>query len=864
MQLLERERCLAQLTEWLAGATGQAGCIALVGGEAGIGKTSLLHEFAKQPRATRMLWGACDALFTPRPLAPLHDIARQTQGALLAALNSASNRDEIFNAALDELERSATLVVLEDMHWADEATLDLLKFLGRRVHRTRAMLVVTYRDDEVNAQHPLRFVIGDLPRASTRRMPLSPLSESAVAQLAAQAGRPPNGLHALTGGNPLFVTELLAVAAESVPATVRDAVLARVSRLAPRAREIAELVSVVPGKTENWLLEHAAPPDDAAIEECLGIGMVRHEDGALAFRHELTRRALEDSLSQPRQQSLHAKVLAALAQRPGVPAARHVHHADRARNASVVMQLAPTAAREAALVGAHRESASYYEVALRYADGLQPEQRAQLLEHLSYEHYLTDQVEPSIEARRQTLAIWRAAEMRAKEGDTLRWLSRLSWFAGRRADATQYAEDAIATLEELDPGPELAMAYSNRAQLHMLGHEVQATIDWAQRAITLAERWRNDEILSHALNNYGTAKALVGDRSGWTQLERSLQLALSGGLHEHAARAYTNLASTSVAERTYEIASRWLNEGIAYCEERDLDSWSAYMLAWRARARFEQGDWQGASEDLRSVLSRRCTATVSRMTALTVLGHLRVRRGDPDASSPLEEVRALTGTVQELQRTGPLVLALAEAAWLRDDREAVIRDVRSVYEVARERREPWLTGELAAWLWRTDALAEQPVDIAEPYTLEISGDWRAAAQAWQKLGCPYERASMLAWYGGESEQREALAMFEQLGAAPAAQALRKELRAKGVRGIPRGSRPSTRNNEYGLTKREAEVLRFLSQGLRNAVIAKRLFLSTKTVDHHVSAILTKLGVSSRAQAVTMALAMTRKVSGQES
>ncbi len=235
MELLERERCFADLAEWLRNSGERGGCLALVAGEAGIGKTVLLQEFSHLQRDTRVLWGACDALFTPRPLAPLHDIARQTQGALLAAMNSGAVRDAIFGAALDELEREKSLVVFEDMHWADEATLDLLKYLGRRIHRTHAMLAVTYRDDEVGPRHPLRYVIGDLPRTSTRRMVLAPLSESAVAELAARAERPSHGLHGITGGNPLFVTEVLAAAVDTVPATVRDAALARAARL-PRRR----------------------------------------------------------------------------------------------------------------------------------------------------------------------------------------------------------------------------------------------------------------------------------------------------------------------------------------------------------------------------------------------------------------------------------------------------------------------------------------------------------------------------------------------------------------------------------------------------------------------------------------------------
>jgi DNA-binding CsgD family transcriptional regulator/tetratricopeptide (TPR) repeat protein len=852
MDLLEREQCLADLTAWLSAVAERGGCIALVGGEAGIGKTALLQEFSKQQREARVLWGACDALFTPRPFAPLHDIARQTQGALLTAVNSGANRDAIFTAALDELERANALVVLEDMHWADEATLDLLKYLGRRIHRTHVMLAVTYRDDEVGSRHPLRFVIGDLPRASTRRMSLLPLSESAVARLASRAGRPSKGLHGITGGNPLFVTEVLAADADTVPAKVRDAVLARAVTLSAAAREIAELVCVVPGKTEAWLLEESVRPHEAGIEGCLGIGMVRDEDASLGFRHELARRAFESSLSQARRQSLHAKVLAMLVQRPGIPAARLAHHAYGARNAEALLRFAPVAAAQAASLGAHRDAASHYQLALRLAQDLSPAEYARLQEQLSYECYLTGQHERAIAAQRSALEIWRASGERLKEGDALRWLSRLSWFTGRRAEADRYGADAVTTLESLPPGPELAMAYSNRADLDMESHEANASIDGARRAIMLAEAWANAEILSHALSTLGTVRLIGGDTAGWADLDRSLQLALAGGFQDEVARAYTCLSAMAVSCRDYNQASRHLSEGLAYCEEHDLDSWRVYLLAYSARMRFEQGDWHRATEDAEAALRHPRATPIARIPALRILGHLRIRRGDPDAGAPLGEARSLGGPIPELQRIGTLAAICAEAAWLAGDREGVLREVQPAYELARHRSDPRMKGELAAWLWRAAALEQQPADIAEPYALEISHDWQGAARAWRALGCPYEHACMLAWYGGEPEQREALAIFEGLGAAPAAHSLRKQMRAQGVRRIPRGSRMSTRLNSFGLTRREVEILALLSEGLRNSVIAKRLFVSTKTVDHHVSAILTKLGVPSRAQAVAMA------------
>jgi DNA-binding CsgD family transcriptional regulator/tetratricopeptide (TPR) repeat protein len=851
MELLEREQCLLDLTGWMDAAARDQGCMVLLGGEAGIGKTALLQQFAGHVQGSRVLWGACDALFTPRPLAPLHDIAQQAQGALLAALSSAASAGAIFTAALAELQRMKALVVFEDVHWADEATIDLLKFLGRRIHRTHVMLALSYRDDELGARHPLRGVMGDLPRASTHRMTLAPLSEAAVVRLASAAGRPAAGVHGVTGGNPLFVTELLAGVAGAVPATVRDAVLARAMKLEPAARRLAELISVVPGKTEPWLLDRAAHPEEAAIEGCLGIGMVRSDDGSLAFRHELARRAFEDSLSQPRRRELHARVLEALVARPGCSAARAAQHADGARDRAQVLRYATLAAREAASVGAHREAASHYRIALRYADGLAPVERAGLYSQLAYESYMTGEYELSFEAQRSALEVWRGQGLLLKEGDSLRWLSRLSWILGHGAEAARYCAEAVSVLEPLPSSPELAMAYSNRADLAMECHEADIAIESAQRAIVLAETWNSPEILCEASTALGTMRLIVGDTSGWADLNRSLELALANGLQEQAASAYTDLGAMAVSRRQYEQASGYLAAGLRYCEERDLDFCLPYILAYRARLRFEQGDWKRAAEDIDAVLRQTNTRSNTKIPALRTLAHLRVRRGDPAAAGAIREARALAGPNPELQRAGMLALVAAEAAWLAADPEGVLREVRPVFEVARHRRDPRMNGELAAWLWRVGALDERPSDIAEPYALEISGDWRAAANAWRMLGCPYEHATLLGWHGTESDQREALVILEALGAGPAEHSLRRRMRERGVRRIPRGSRRSTRQNPYGLTRREAEVLALLSEGLRNTVIAKRLFLSTKTVEHHVSAVLAKLGVDSRIEAVTL-------------
>src|SRR6185369_10012415 len=500
MELLEREQFSGELEAILGDVAAGTGRFVLVSGEAGIGKTSLLERFAEtHKKQARILWGACDALFTPRPLGPLYDIAHQAQGNLLALLEEGAPRASILSAVLDELEssRAPSITVIEDVHWSDEATLDLLKFIGRRINRTNSMVIVTYRDDEVGADHPLRLVLGDLPRRSVARLRLPPLSESGVHTLADRAGRHIEDLYAVTGGNPFFVTEALASKESGVPVTVSDAVLSRAARLSRASRAVLELVSVVPARAEIWLLNDTISPGTAALEECVSAGMLRSEGEAIGFRHELARRAIEDSLAAPRRQSLHALVLKALRNRGSEALlARIVHHAAQAGDGAAVLEHAPIAARQAAALNAHRESASHYHTALRYADRLAPDERARLLECRSYECYLTGQGEEALEARREALQIWTQLGDERRRGDNLRWMSRITWGLGRKMEAEGYSIDAVTILDKLSPGPELAMAYSNRAQLHMLAEEHAQTMLWGSRAIELAEKLGATETLA--------------------------------------------------------------------------------------------------------------------------------------------------------------------------------------------------------------------------------------------------------------------------------------------------------------------------------------------------------------------------------
>jgi DNA-binding CsgD family transcriptional regulator len=853
--LLERSAQLAVLEQALAAVTdAEAGRVVLVSGEAGIGKTTLLRAFGAGLGSVRVLSGACDSLITPRPLGPLADIAEQTGGELALTLEQSAGAGAVLSALGRELRRRRpTVVVLEDLHWADEATLDLLRLLGRRIEMMPALVVATYRDDELDRSHPLRIVLGELPRANVTRLPLNRWSLAAVADLAQEHGIDPEELHRSTSGNPFYVTEALA-AGGSIPGSVRDAVLARAARLDADARALLDAVAIVPGHAELRLLEALAGEQVAQLERCLASGMLRSERDRVYFRHEIARVVVEEALPPDRAVALHRRALEALVAARGErdDLARIAHHAEAAGDGQAVLRYAPPAGERAAAVGAHREAAAQFARALRFADGLGRAERAGLLERRSYECYLTDDLQAAIQARRLALSEHTERGDRLRAGDTHRWLSRLFWFSGDNTTASAEAEQAIELLETLPPGPELAMAYSNMAQLAMLADDVPQTRLWGTRAIELAERLGDTETLVHALNNVGTVELHYGTSDAVHKLERSLALSLQAGLDEHVARAYTNLGAGAIMCRDYELGDRNLRAGIDYCHERDLDAWGLYMTGWRARSQLDQGQWDLAAASATAVVELAGVPAASRITPLAVLGRLRARRGDPDPWAPLDEAAELARPTGELQRLAPVATARAEAHWLAGQATAVAPDTDAALQLAVAREDKWAIGELCLWRRRAGIEEASAAVAAEPFALELAGDAAGAARWWQTAGCPYDAAMALAFSDSEDALRRSLAELQRLGARPAVARVARTLRERGARDLRQGPRSATLENPALLTARELEVLQLLSEGLRNAQIAECLVVARKTVDHHVSAILRKLDSSTRTQAVAEA------------
>lgn len=852
--LLERSQHLATLRQALAAvAAGQGGRLVLIGGEAGAGKTTLVRYFCDaHARHTRVLWGACDALFTPRALGPLLPVAAATGGDLADLVAGQVRPHEVATTLLDELGAvTPTVLVLEDVHWADQATLDVISLVSRRVGEARALVLATYRDDELGRSHPLRLVLGDLAtRAPVARLHLDPLSRAAVAELATtrQADLDVDALYDRTGGNPFFVTEALAAGRSEIPATVRDAVLARVARLGTRATRLLEAAAVVPGAVELWLLERMVGEDTAALEECLGSGALVPTPAGTGFRHELARLAVEESVPPDRRLALHRAAMAALATPPtgGPDAARVAHHAEAANDAAAVLDHAPAAAARAAAVGAHREAAAQYARALRFAGGAAPEVVTTLNERHAHECYLTGQFQDAVAAERRALALHRTHGRRREEGDCLRRLSRLVFYTGRIRESRDLARRAVTVLEDLPAGRELAWAYSNVSMQEEDPEEVTA---WTARAIELAESLGDREILCHALTNLGTWEVLDGSGQGWEKLEHSLAVGLEEGYEEAVGRAFSLLAIAAIHTRSYERAEDVIARGIAYDTDRDLHSHRLILLAHRAWLELDRGRWEEALATARTALGE--PTEPYRVFALPVVALVHARRGQSGAQQALEEARRLA-PADELLRSARVAAARAEVAWLEGRNQAAVRATEAAYHLAVRKRASWALGPLAAWRRRAGVEDPVPEGVAAPYRAELAGEWQRAAELWTAAGCPYEAALALADAEGTEPLHRALEELQRLGAGPAADIVARRLRQRGVRGLPRGPRPATRANPSNLTPRQREVLGLLTLGLHNREIAQRLFIATKTVDHHVSAILRKLQVRTRAQAAAEA------------
>jgi DNA-binding CsgD family transcriptional regulator/tetratricopeptide (TPR) repeat protein len=852
--LLEREAQLASLGEYAAEAGDGDGRMVLVAGEAGVGKSALVEQAQRDLPGASWFWGACDGLFTPRPLGPLFDIAAKLGGELLELCRADAPRTDLFSALLRQVSEPGGLrvLVVEDIHWADEATIDLLRFLGRRIRDAPVLLIVTYRDDGLSATDPLRIALGDLAaQRSVRRIGLAPLSADAVRVLAGGQGFDAAALYRLTGGNPFYVTEVVQCGMGEIPVSARDAVLARVSRLSAGAREVLDAAALMGTRVEFPLLESVSEARPEAADELLASGLLAGDGAGLSFRHEIVRRAVAGAVPPLRSGRIHARILGALRDRGCDDEARLAFHAEAAGDGPEVLRYAPAAARRAAALGAHREAAAQFERSLRFSGGLDPAAVAGLYDGLAAECGLLDRWQDAADALEQALGRWRQAGDRRREGATLRTLSRTMWRLCRGHEALAAAEAAVSLLEPLGPSAELAWAQVNLASRRLDDGQYEVAVGLTRRAEAIAEWLGVPEVLSEALNTQGCALACLG--GDWTgPLERALEIAVAEGLQEQAGRAFANLHVRYCSELRFTEAERYFADGVAYCDEHDIGTFGICLRGEHTGTLEMLGRWDESAALSRELLTRSQASPVNRINPLLSLAKILARRGQPGAQEHLDEaMRSADGTTIS-SYVLRVRLARAEACWLQG-RDADARREAELAADASTDDDGWECGMIAVWLRRTGSGRPPRGELAEPYRQQIDGDWEQAAHLWTQLGCRYEAALAMLESGAEAALRGALGIFTDLGAMAAAGVTRQAMRERGVRSIPAGPRAATRAHPLGLTRREHEVLDLIVDGHTNAEIAGQLFISAKTVDHHVSAVLAKLGAPSRSAAASKAV-----------
>jgi DNA-binding CsgD family transcriptional regulator len=827
--LVERDELISALRDEHARAESDGGRIVLLVGESGAGKTVLTR--AAFPDA---VWGYCEPLSTPRPLGPFRDIA----AALWSTPLPRSNALTVAGRLLAQLREGGPALIVEDAHWIDTSSADVLRFVGRRIGGTRGLVVIVAREDST-ADSVLLPALGELAAATAiTRLQVPALTPAAIEQLAAGRGLDAAEIARLTGGNAFLVSQLVAAGSARPGASLRESVSSRLARLAPPARDLATLLSVAPGRVNVRLLAG----DLGHVDDLVAAGLVRTDDDTVEFRHELVRLTVEALVPAGQRRELHAEVLRRLTDTGAEPAlmAHHARHADRP-DIAVAVEVA--AARRAVAFGSHAEAASHYRRAVDASrTGRSVAEEVHLLIALAQEENAIAHDEPAREAAERAVRLSRTTDDPLLRSAAANVLSRLE---PSEATAREMSLLAIEYCEPMGASAELCAAYATYATNCMVARELDTAIDYARRAADMARDLRVADSEIAAANTQGSALLLKGSTAGEAHLRRAIHLAAARGQEHEVGRGYANLVSAAGEARLYGLSASAAREAMRYFTARDLDAMAFYTRGWNARCLFEQGRWDDAARELAELdAAAGKLSAITRLLALYVGARLNARRGAAFSAPVLEQADAIASLTGSLQRIAPVAAARAEVDWLAG-RHTDLDRLEETYRLAVERADSWTTGELGFWLWRFDRLSELPRHAAEPFRLHVAGDFRAAAEAWTAVGCPYEAASALADSALERDLREALAGFGRLRARPAWRRTARRLRERGVRTVPREPRGDPAVDGDGLTSREVEILGWVTTGRTDADIAAKLHLSVRTVEHHVAAILRKKRVSSR-------------------
>lgn len=787
-----------------------------ISGESGAGKTSLVTQICSTVQGIRVLRVTCDPLDTPRPLGPIKDLGVGRAPAMLS---------EVCEAAFAHLGAEPTLLIVEDLHWADVASSDVLRFLCRRIESMPLVMLLTHR--ELDPQAPARTLLAE----QVSRIELPPLSLDAIAEMVAGTGLDPMQVHAVTGGNPYFATEVSRDPDLPIPATVRDAVLARTTKVTATDFEILQLIAASPDRLSDNALP-ALHIDHPTLRRLMHTDLLDWRSEGIVFRHELARRAVESTIPPGGIGHLHARLLDALERLDSVDPSVLTHHAVAAQDHERAARHAVAAAEDAIRGGAHTEAVAYYEIARRHQRSAGPRERAELLLALANEQYMISRLPDAIATVNATFPLWTELGDARGLATAHTAVGVYEYYSAQRRRAESHLARASEIAQETGATDTYGHAQIQRAFLAFMRGDVADTHS------LLAESDTTPDELIRLWNLVVSDSAALsgGDTASRSRLLTHMETARAFGFDELASTVYSQIASLDVEQGRYRAADRVLADGLPFTVERDIQICRHWQTAVRSRLHLTRGQWSGALEDAGAVIE------ANGMPIATLWPHLvkvlvPLRCGAPFDESDLEDAWGLADRIDEPLRRLAVLAALAEVSWMTGDPDERVIAADPLDLPGTE----WASGCLAVWRMRL-GLPSATGPLAEPYRLSIEGRHADAARWWYDAGDHFSAA--MSWLYSDEPAR-GVTMLDGLGALGTADRARAMLREQGHSELPHRPRHATRVNPGGLTNRQLEVARLVADGLSNAEIAARLYISSKTADHHVSAVLAKLGLTSR-------------------
>lgn len=846
--LVERDGVLGWLDGRLQAAAAGSGCVAVVSGEAGIGKSAVVTAFvAALPVGVRVFYSACDPLSTPVPLGPVLELrdALSPSGAVrvATALDNPHGPAAVPEAVVAALADSGPAVwLIEDVHWADAATLDVLRYLISRIATIPLLLVLTHRVEGVGQEHQLSEFLADIAEShALGRTELEPLTRDGVVTLAAsRPGFDVDRLHEATGGIPLLVVESLAAGRYGVvPQTISDHVIGRLARLGPSARAVIDSVAVLGSDATVDVL--AAMVDGAASElpACVTAGVLQRTGHVVGFRHELTRQAVLETIPTFGRRRLHASALAALTACGQECSLAHLaFHAEEAGDADAVLRYATQAAERAMRLGAFAQAAEQYARAIRHSHGQPADARAAWLESQARAVYMSGQVVAAAELIGKAIALRRETGDALREGDDHRWLSHWLFAGAPLAQVSEAAHAAVRILEPLGPTAELAGAYANAAQLCCVVFDHDSAVDYATKAAAIGQQL--DVVAEVAWAESFAALSAVLAGNGWDEFNVRWAVARDDPRTVEAA-AVGGVVACWFATARYELdrADSYLTVTAEFCRDHNLTGLGHFTRGIGTTQLLHRGRYADAAAVAHAVLARTGLPPVFRLRPLVVLALVYARTGQHDAVGPLLD-EALDGLDPSLvYLTGTVLVARIEAAWLAGDHRRAREEARRALAALPPRADAGTRGQVTAWA-AIAGVSSAPLPRSEDrqYALQIDQQWDAAAAEWRDRGCAYEAAIAAIHSDTPELAAAAIAELHSLGAHGAVDRARQHRRR-------RHQRRSTQEHPFGLTAREQQVATLLAERHTDKQIAEILVISRKTVSHHVASVLTKLGVTNR-------------------